>query len=290
MTLQHHRLAAGDVDLHYVTAGDGPPVVLLHGFPETWYEWRTVIEELRSEFTLIAPDLRGLGGKPGPAAGYDKHTMAGDVRAITEVVCGDTPAILAGHDIGASVALAYALRYRDVTEKLMLIDAGVPGTTFFDEVRVSPRVWHIGFHSQRDLAEALVSGREQVYLDHFIRTRLFDPGKITAEEIAVYVAAYSAPGALRASFEWYRAFDTDAEHNRTALAAHGKVTVPVSVVGGATSIAGSLEGMAGEIADDWDSQLIEGTGHWISEEKPEELAAAIRALAARKPRSLTARS
>lgn len=286
--MQHHRLAAGDVDLHYVTVGDGPPMVLLHGFPETWYQWRTVMEELKSEFTLIAPDLRGLGGKPGPAAGYDKHTMAGDVRAITEVVCGDAPAVLAGHDIGASVALAYALRYPDVTGKLMLIDAGVPGTAFFDEVR--PRVWHIGFHSQRDLAEMLVSGREQVYLDHFIRTRLFDPGKITAEDIAVYVAAYSAPGALRASFEWYRAFDTDAEHNRAALAAHGKVTVPVSVVGGAASVAGVLDPMADELAEDWDSQVIEGTGHWVSEEKPAELAAAIRALAGREPRSLTARS
>jgi len=290
VTIQHHRLAAGDVDLHYVTAGDGPPVALLHGFPETWYQWRTVIEELKSEFTFIAPDLRGLGGKPGPAAGYDKQTMAGDVRAITEVVCGDAPAIVAGHDIGASVAVAYALRYRDVAGKLMLIDVGVPGTAFFDEVRVSPRVWHIGFRSQRDLAKALVSGREQVYLDHFIRTRLFDPGKITADDIAVYVAAYSAPGALRASFEWYRAFDTDAEHYRAALAAHGKVTVPFSVVGGAISIAGSLDGMADGIADDWDSQLIEGTGHWVSEEKPEELAAVIRALAARKPRSLTAQS
>jgi pimeloyl-ACP methyl ester carboxylesterase len=286
--VQHHRLAAGDVDLHYVTAGDGPPVVLLHGFPETWYQWRAVIEELENEFTLIAPDLRGLGGKPGPAAGYDKHTMAADMRAITEAECGDTPVVLAGHDIGASVALAYALRYPDVTGKLMLIDAGVPGTAFFDEVR--PRVWHIGFHSQRDLAEMLVSGREQVYLDHFIRTRLFDPGKITAEDIAVYVAAYSAPGALRASFEWYRAFDTDAEHNRAALAAHGKVEVPVSVVGGAASVAGVLDPMADELAEDWDSQVIEGTGHWISEEKPAELAAAIRALAGRKPRSLTARS
>jgi pimeloyl-ACP methyl ester carboxylesterase len=290
MTVRHHRLAAGDVDLHYVTAGDGPPIVLLHGFPETWYQWRTVIEELKSEFTLIAPDLRGVGGKPGPATGYDKRTMASDVRAITGVVCGDTQAMLAGHDIGASVALSYALRYPDVTGKLMLIDAGVPGTSFFDEVRLSPRVWHIAFHSQRDLAEALVSGREQVYLEHFIRSRLFDPGKITAEEIAVYVTAYSAPGAMRASFEWYRAFDTDAEHNRAALAAQGKVTVPVSVVGGAASVAGMLDGMADELADDWDSLLIEGTGHWISEEKPEELAVAIRALAAREPRSLTGQS
>jgi pimeloyl-ACP methyl ester carboxylesterase len=290
--VRHHRLASGEVTTHYVTAGDASsgatPVVLLHGFPQTWAQWRAVIERLESERPVVAVDLRGLGGWPGPATGYDKRTMAADVRAVTAELYGDTPVIVVGHDIGAFVAYAYARRYLAHTDRLMLVDAPVPGTAFFDDVRANPRVWHMNFHCARDLAERLVSGREDVYVEYFIRTRLVDPSRIRREQIAEYAAAYAAPGALRAAFEWYRAFDEDTAVNRAEIATAGRLGIPVSVVGGAASIAGSaLNEMVAEIAEDWECHMVEDTGHWISEEQPDALVDAIAALAARPRREVS---
>lgn len=255
--------------LHYVTHGDGPrTLVLLHGFPQTWWEWHHVIEDFAAAgFRVVAPDYRGAGNSWKPAGGYDKRTMAGDIqRLVRETLRIDGPISLAGHDIGLMVAYAYAQRFRDELERLVVVDAPIPGTAVFDRLRSDPRVWHFAFHGARDLPELLVQGRERAYLQYFFDARTTDP---SATDLDVYVSAYSAPGAMRAGFEVYRAFDQDARDNRAALEANGRLTVPVLAVGGERSTTGPLmDEMLREVADDVTARIIPGTAHWIPEEAP----------------------
>jgi len=279
--ITHHRLTHAGISLHYVTAGTkgATPLVLLPGFPQTWAQWRKVIGRLARNFHILAQDLRGIGATPGPAAGYDKHAMAADTRAMTEAEFGDRPALVVGHDMGAFAAFGYALRYRARVNGLVLVDAPVPGTALFDTLKTHPRAWHIAFHGARDVAEMLVAGRERAYIAQFIAARIADPGAITAADIDLYADAYSAPGAMRAGFEWYRALEQDAAHNRTTLAAQGKLVIPVLAVGGAASLSGaSLGEMAAELSEDPRYVVVAGAAHWVPEEQPDALAQHIQAL------------
>jgi pimeloyl-ACP methyl ester carboxylesterase len=265
--------------LHYVEAGAGPrAVVLLHGFPQTWWQWHRVVPPLvDAGLRVIAPDYRGAGDSWRPPGGYDKRTVAGDIRRLVREHLGieDRVAVI-GHDIGLMVAYAYAQEYRDEVSHLAVVDAPLPGTAVFDRLRSDPRVWHFAFHGARDVAEMLVAGRERQYLQVFFNARVFDPSAISAHDLDVYVAAYSAPGAMRAGFELYRAFDHDAQDNREALARNGKLTVPVLAVGGATSTSGPLvEEMMHEVAEDVTGVRILRAAHWIPEENPAALTEAL---------------
>ncbi|MCT2592872.1 alpha/beta hydrolase [Streptomyces sp. N2-109] len=266
--------------LHYVTAGEGGrTLVLLHGFPQTWWEWHRVITPLAdSGFRVIAVDYRGAGQSWRPPGGYDKRTMAGDIRRLLRSHLGiEEPVVIAGHDIGLMVAYAYAQEYRDEVSQLIVMDAPLPGTEVFDRLRTDPRVWHFAFHGARDVAEMLVAGRERPYLQSFFNARNSDPSAISAADLDVYVSAYSAPGAMRAGFEVYRAFDQDAEDNRAALRRNGKLTVPVLALGGAVSTSGALiEEMMREVAEDVTGLIVPGTAHWIAEENPAGFLAAVR--------------
>jgi pimeloyl-ACP methyl ester carboxylesterase len=279
-SIQHHRIDANGVALHYAVAGQGRPLVLIHGFPQTWFQWRSIIERLGDEFRIIAPDLRGIGTAPGPATGYDKHTLADDIHAIVAAECGQAPIIVCGHDMGSFIAFAYAAKYRAAVDGLMLVDAPPPGTSLWAAGSASPRAWHIAFHAQIDVALMLVSGRERQYISQFIGSRIYDRAAISEDDIDVYAAAYSAPGALRAAFEMYRALlHEDPGLNRKALAA-GKLEMPVMLIGGSMTIPRSgLEAAVAEIAENGRAKVIERCGHWISEERPDELAACIRELA-----------
>lgn len=267
------------VRLHYVSLGEGDrTAVLLHGFPQTWWEWRHVLPTLvQAGFRVVAPDYRGAGRSWRPAGGYDKRTMAQDIRHLVRRHLGlDGNIVLVGHDIGLMVAHAYAAAYREEVSHLVVIDAPLPGTAVFDRLRSDPRVWHFAFHGARDVAEMLVAGRERAYLQAFFDARVFDPAAIDEGTLDLYASAYSAPGAMRAGFELYRAFERDAEDNREALHRHGRLKMPVLSVGGAISTTGPLvEEMMREVADDVTGCRIERTGHWIPEENPEALAAAI---------------
>jgi pimeloyl-ACP methyl ester carboxylesterase len=273
--------------LHVVTAGDGPrTIVLLHGFPETWWEWRRVIPLLtQAGFRVVAPDYRGAGHSSRPAGGYDKRTMARDLhRLLVEHLAVSDPVVIVGHDIGLMVAHAYAQEFRDAVSHLVVIDAPLPGTAVFDRLRSDPRVWHFAFHGARDVAEMLVAGRERPYLQSFFGARSFDPSAIDGEDFDVFVNAYSAPGAMRAGFELYRAFDRDAQDTRAALERGGKLTVPVLAVGGAISTSGDIvEEMMREVATDVTGIRIPDTGHWVPEEQPEALAEAVLSFAASLP-------
>jgi pimeloyl-ACP methyl ester carboxylesterase len=267
------------VRLHYVTAGEGErTIVLLHGFPQTWWQWRRVIPGLvEGGFRAVAPDNRGAGHSWRPAGGYDKRTMAGDVHGLLhEHLRVEGPVVLVGHDIGLMIAYAYAQSYRDDVSRLVVVDAPLPGTAVFDRLRSDPRVWHFAFHGARDVAEMLVAGRERPYLQAFFNARIFDPSAIGNEDLEVYVSAYAAPGAMRAGFELYRAFDRDAEDNRASLSRNGKLAIPVLAVGGATSTSGPLvEEMMREVAEDVAGLRVPGTAHWVPEENPQALVHAV---------------
>jgi len=258
--------------IHYVTAGEGDrTIVLLHGFPQTWWEWHRVIPTLvEAGFRVVAPDYRGAGHSWRPAGGYDKRTVAGDIqRLLRDHLRIEGPVVMVGHDIGLMVAYAYAQAYRDEVSHLVIVDAPLPGTTVFDRVRSDPRVWHFAFHGARDVAEMLVAGRERQYMQTFFGVRVFNTAGISESDLDVYVSAYSAPGAMRAGFELYRAFDRDAADNREALERNGKLTVPVLAVGGMTSTTGEgVEEMMREVAEDVTGVRVPGTAHWIAEENP----------------------
>ncbi len=258
--------------LHYVNAGSGGRVlVLLHGFPQTWWEWRHVIPPLvNAGWHVIAPDYRGAGQSSRPHGGYDKRTMAGDIhRLLREHLRIDVPIALVGHDIGLMIAYSYAQDHREEVSHLVIMDAPIPGTAIFDRVKSNPRVWHFAFHNARDIAEMLVAGREREYLKAFFFARNYDPSAIDLEP---YVSAYSAAGAMRAGFELYRAFEQDGEDNRAILRQNGKLTIPTLAVWGEISNSGPLlEEMIREVADDVTGVQIEGTAHWIAEENPSAL-------------------
>lgn len=273
MDLQHGMAdIAPGLRLHYVTAGAGErTIVLLHGFPQTWWEWRGIIPELvKAGFRVVAPDYRGAGQSFRPQDGYDKRTMAGDIQKLLRDHLGiNGPVIMIGHDIGLMVAYAYAQAYRDGVSQLVVVDAPLPGTVVFDRLRSDPRVWHFAFHGVRDLPEMLVAGRERQYLQSFFNYRIFNVAAISEADLDLYTSAYAAPGAMRAGFELYRAFDQDVADNREAFQRNGKLTIPVLAVGGANSTSGPvIEAMMREVADDVTGLRIPGTAHWIPEENP----------------------
>ena len=282
MALEHGtaELEPG-VRLHHVTAGQGPrTIVLLHGYPQTWWEWRHVIPVLmQAGWRVVAPDYRGAGASSKPPAGYDKRTMAADIHRLLHEHLGiDGPVTMVGHDIGMMVAYAFATSFPECTERLILMEAPLPGTAVYDRMVASARLqnmplWHFFFHNAPDgLAEALTAGRERVHLKYFYEYLAFDQGAIGPADVDRYAAAFEAAGAMRAGFELYRAFDRDAEDNRTALKRRGKLTMPVLALGGASSFFAPIaEEMLREVAEGVTTATIERCGHWVAEENPRAL-------------------
>jgi len=267
--LKHCYTLVDGLKLHYVVAGAGEPVLLIHGFPQTWYEWRQVMTKLATTYTVIAPDYRGAGESERPQGGYDKHTMMEDLRGLVQQL-GFTRLRVVGHDIGAMVAYRYAAVHPDEVQQLVLMDAPVPGTAAIDRIRAMPRAWHINFHHARDVAEMLVAGREREYLRFFFKSRFAKPDVISEEDMAVYIAAYSGPGGMRAGFEVYRAWAQDAKDNKPYL--ERQLAMPVLMLGGEVSVSGPLlEAMTHEIASNGQFKRISNAGHWLCEENPFEV-------------------
>ncbi len=267
----HHTADLGDVRLHYVTCGQGPPLVFLHGWPQTWWEWRRIMPALAERYTVIAPDMRGLGDSSCPPSGYDKKTVANDIWRLVHDVLGHETFYLAGHDWGGPTAYALAHAPQDAVRKLAIIDVVIPcGTP--DALTWGGRRWHHGFHWVPDLPEALVTGRERLYLCWFYTNLAYNPKAITDEDIDEYVRAYSRPGALHAGFEYYRATPTDLLHNNELIKT--KLNMPVLALGGAGGKGRGLQVLENlrELATDVRGGAIEQCGHWVPEEQPEELA------------------
>ncbi|WP_375383533.1 alpha/beta fold hydrolase [uncultured Sphingomonas sp.] len=263
--------------LHHVTAGpeDAEPLVLLAGYPESWFAWRKVMPILAGRFRLIAVDLPGQGDSDKPLDGYDTGTVARRVHALLGRL-GLARYGLAAHDVGAWVGLPYALMFPGEVSRLAILDAGIPGITLPDMLPTAPdrawRTWHFAFHALADLPEALIAGRERVYLDWFLRRKAADPSSFSEADLDEYVRIFTRPGALRAGLAFYRSVGLSAEQNR-ALVRDARLAMPVLAV---SADQGSIPDMAGPLrpfADDLRGETIAPSGHFIPEEQPEALAA-----------------
>ena len=275
MKLEHGFARSTELSQHYVSAGEGEPLVLLHGFPQTWYEWLPVLPELAKHYRVIMPDLRGLGASSRPAGGYDKDTMAADIWRLVNGELGYAQMRVVGHDWGGPVAYAMAAQHREAVIRLALIDVTVPGdgSTVFS---TSQGRWHHAFHQTLDLPEALVQGREGIYISWFLDNFTTHPGAISDAAKEVYTRAYAQPGAMRAGFALYRSIPDDIKNNARHIET-GKLNMPTLGLGGSESFGrGDLvvESLK-RVADDVSGGTIAGSGHFIPEEAPEALLEAL---------------
>ena len=258
-----------DMPVHYVVGGSGQPVVLMHGWPETWFEWVDVMPLLAKRYRVIAVDLPGLG-ESGTPASYDKTTLAQDVHQLTKDL-GLGPVHLVGHDMGGLVAFPYARLFPNDVADVVVVDAPIPGLTGWYELRSQWPRWHFAFHNLPDLPEALVTGREKVYLSWFYQALAFRKDVFKDALIDRYAKAYSKPSSLHAGFEYYRAFEKDAADNKDFETR--KVTVPLLAIGGGNSrlnkyVIDQLRSATTQLSGD----LAPESGHWIPEEQPAWLA------------------
>lgn len=273
---RHGSVRVDGVRLHYVRAGQGPPVVLLHGWPQTWYMWRKVLPGLARRFTVVAPDLRGVGNSETPLTGYDRRRVAADVRGLLRHL-GFERAGVVGHDIGGNVALRFALDHPETTAALMILDV-VPYTHLFTHLttEVALRLWHFFFHAQPDLAEWFVGDRVAEYLGYIFTSRVFDPTVFGETELAVYARAYGRPGALRGGFEHYRTcFGESLRQDLADLEAGKRVSAPVRVLWGEVGPyrdVNALE-MWRPFAPGATGAAIPDCGHFLPEERPEAVLA-----------------
>ena len=267
----HHYADLGEVMLHYVTAGEGPAIVLLHGWPETWWQWRHVIPALAASYAVIAPDLRGLGDSSRPLAGYDKRTVAADIWRLVSETLGRRRFFLVGHDWGGPVAYALAAAHPHAVRRLVILDVTVPGCG--GDFSEGGRRWHHRFHMTPDLPEALTQGREEIYLSWFYRTFAFRPDAIGEADRSEYLRTYREPGAMRAGFSYYRAIEQDAADNRETIRAF-KLPMPVLAIGGGASYphargrASQPEESMRRVALDVRGEVFPDCGHFIPEEAP----------------------
>ncbi|MGQ0662383.1 MAG: alpha/beta fold hydrolase [Pseudomonadota bacterium] len=272
LDLAHHDADLGEVKLHYVTAGAGEPVVLLHGWPQSWYEWRRVIPLIAPHYRVIAPDLRGLGDSSRPQGGYAKRIIAGDIRRLVADHLGLDRVFVVGHDWGGPVAYALAAADPGAVRRLVIVDVVIPGDGG-DTFSQGGRRWHHAFHQILDLPEALIAGRERIYYAWFYRNWAARPDAIAEADVDEYLRTYAEPGATRAGLAYYRALLQDAADNREVVK-RMKLPMPVLALGGATGWGRGLETFESmrRVAADVRGGVIEDCGHLVPEERPEELA------------------
>ncbi len=252
--------------LQYLTAGEGPAVILLHGYTQTSRMWRPLIEKLKDKFTVIAPDLPGIGDSDVPKNGSDMKTAAVRVHALAKSL-GITNARVVGHDIGLMVAYAYAAQFPAEVEKLVVMDAFLPGVSGWELAYNDPNTWHFRFNGQTP--EALVKGREKTYFAYFWNDLAADSKRsLPTGDRNAYVAAYSRPGRMRAGWAYFAAWPETA--NDFAQMAKAKLTMPVLSIAGEKASAAILGPQMKLVATNVTVMNLKDTGHWLMEERPEE--------------------
>ena len=255
------------IKLHYLFAGKGDPVILLHGYAQNSHMWRPLIPELAKTHTVIAPDLRGFGASAKPESGYDKKSMAQDIHALSESL-GFKRVGVAGHDIGLMVAYAYAAQYPDEVARIALLDAFLPGVGDTTGVFLLRDLWHFNFFGEVPLK--LVAGRERIYFEHFWNDFAADPKKSVSEaDRRVYAKAYAKPGAMRAGFEVFRAFPQDGKD--FAMMSKTKLKMPMLVLTGEKASGEFLINQGKLVADNVEGVIVKGSGHWLMDEAPDQV-------------------
>lgn len=256
-----------DVRLHYLSAGKGEPVILLHGYAQNSRMWRPLIVELAKSRLVIAPDLRGFGQSSKPDSGYDKKTMAQDIHGLATSL-GFKRASVVGHDIGLMVAYAYAAQYPSEVDRIVLMDAFLPGVGDWTTVWLLRDLWHFHFYGETPLK--LVAGRERIYFEHFWNDFAADPRHSVPEaDRRFYAAAYAQPGAMRAGFEVFRNFEQDAKD--FAQLAQTKLTMPMLVLTGEKASGNFLIEQGRLVANDVNGVVVKGSGHWLMEEARDQV-------------------
>lgn len=264
-TFQTRAIVSNGVTIHTRFGGAGPAVLLLHGYGETGDMWVPLAVDLARDHTLVVPDLRGLGHSSKPTSGYDKKTQAGDIAGVLAAL-GIEQVDVVAHDIGNMVGFAFAAQHRERVTRFALIDAPLPGVGPWDEILKNPLLWHFRFGGP-DM-ERLVAGRERIYLDRFWNEFSADPSRFTEAAREHYAELYALPGAMRAGFAQFAAFDRDALDNQAFLA-KGKLAIPVLAVGGEQSFGATMAAIARFAAHDVHEAIVPDSGHWIMEENPQ---------------------
>lgn len=269
-TFSHCTAQANGVKLHYVIGGKGEPLVLLHGYPETWYSWRKIMPALAKNHTVIAVDLRGLGESEVTTSGYDSRTVAEDVHQLLEGL-NIKKFILVSHDLGGNVAYALANAYSDTVSKLVVIESIIAGFGLEKVMNVAEGgSWHFGFFMS-EFAEKLTKGREREFLTDFaFKGKLvFNKNAFSQKDIDEYIRHYTKPGGMTAGFNYYRAMPDDAKYNQANF--KGKLPMPVLAIRGDKSLSEGTAASLKLVAENVESIVIKDSGHFISEEQPEEL-------------------
>jgi pimeloyl-ACP methyl ester carboxylesterase len=253
--------------LHYLIAGTGDPIILLHGYAETSHMWRPLMAVLAKTHTVVAPDLRGAGQSSTPAAGYTKAEMAQDIHALTRKL-GHEHIQIVGHDIGLMVAYAYAAQYSSEVDRIALMDAFLPGVGEWRNVWLMRDLWHFYFYGKTPLA--LVHGRERIYFEHFWNDFAADAKHSVPErERRVYTKAYARPGGMRAGFEYFRAFEKDAED--FGRFAQTPLLMPMLVLTGEKASGEFLIQQGRLVAKNVEGVAVRNSGHWLMEEAPDQV-------------------
>jgi pimeloyl-ACP methyl ester carboxylesterase len=260
--ITEHDVRVGELSLHYLQAGRGAPVVLLHGFAETSHMWRPALAALAHDHTVLAIDLPGAGGSSRPETGYDKKTLAREIRAAVRLL-GHHRVQLVGHDIGLMVAYAYAAQFPGEVDRLVLMDAFLPGVGAYHDMFLVPGLWHLHFHGATPAA--LVTGRERTYLEHFWNDLAADPRRSVPEaDRALYARDYARPPGMRSTMAYFAALEQDAAD--FAGFARTPLTMPILALGGEKSLAKLLVEQAELIGTHVTAVTILDAGHWLMEE------------------------
>jgi pimeloyl-ACP methyl ester carboxylesterase len=279
-TFTSRYVDAGEVRQHVVIGGDGPPLLLVHGWPQTWYAWRLLMPALARDFQVIAVDQRGIGLSDKPLGGYDTGTLASDLVALMDAL-GHRRFAMVGHDTGLPIGYALAADHPDRLDRLAVAEAVLPGVTpsppLISPRQVNDRLWHIAFNRLAEVNEQLVKGREDSYFGWQFATKAARKLPDHAVEHYVDSIASDAEG-LRGSFGWYRALDTTAAQNVRRRSR--RLTLPVLAIGGAESSGEGVGNTMKLVADDVRILVIPGCGHWVAEEAPEEMLTALTAFLA----------
>ncbi|MCU1285757.1 MAG: Alpha/beta hydrolase [Acidobacteriales bacterium] len=271
-TIASRTAEAGGIKIHYLTAGHGPSLILLHGFAETSRMWRPIMPLLAERFTVIAPDLPGIGDSSIPTSGLDMKTSAIRIHALAQSL-GIKKSEVVGHDIGLMVAYAYAALYPTETTKLVVMDAFLPGIEGWEAVYNDPNIWHFRFNGPTP--ERLVAGRERTYFEYFWNDLAAHKERSIPEADRVaYTAAYSRPGRLRASWAYFVSFLQAAKDFEQLSKI--KLTMPVLVIGGEKSLGDVLAKQVRAVATNVTVVVVKDTGHWVLEESPKETTDALK--------------
>lgn len=259
------------VKLHYITAGHGAPLILLHGYAETSLMWKPIIPVLAERFTVIAPDLPGIGDSDIPAHGLDMKSAAIRIHDLAKSL-GVQKAEVVGHDIGLMVAYAYAAQFASEVTKLVLMDAFLPGVEGWEAVYNNPNIWHFRFNGPTP--EALVQGRERTYFEYFWNDFAADKThSIPEADRKAYTAAYARPGRMHAGWAYFVSFQQAAKD--FAQLSQTKLPMPVLTIGGEKSLGEALGQQTKLVATDVTVVVLKDTGHWVLEERPKETTEAL---------------